>query len=73
MPCVQENSSLASGGRRIYWVVTNIISKRSRLANAAKHPDDDQPGALVCLIALINVYNRLNGITHQPTGDYTPG
>ncbi len=42
-------------------------------ANAAKHYDDDQLGALVCLIALINVYNRLNVITRQPGGDYTPG
>ena len=48
-------------------------SKRSRLANSAEHSDDDQLGALVCLIALINLYNRLNGITHQPAGDYTPG
>ena len=42
-------------------------------ANAAKHYDDDQLGALVCLIALINLYNRLNVITRQPAGDYTPG
>jgi AhpD family alkylhydroperoxidase len=42
-------------------------------ANAAKHYDDDQLGALVCLIALINTYNRLNVITRQPAGDYQPG
>ncbi|MFZ0249946.1 MAG: carboxymuconolactone decarboxylase family protein [Acidimicrobiales bacterium] len=42
-------------------------------ANAAKHFDDVQLGALVCLIALINLYNRLNAITRQPAGDYTPG
>ena len=42
-------------------------------ANAAKHYDDEQLGALVCLIALMNVYNRLNVITRQPGGDYTPG
>jgi AhpD family alkylhydroperoxidase len=42
-------------------------------ANAAKHYDDDQLGALVCLIALINLYNRLNVITRQPAGEYTPG
>ncbi len=39
-------------------------------ANAAKHYHDDQLGALVCLIALINFYNRLNIITSQPAGDY---
>ena len=42
-------------------------------ANAAKHYDDDQLSALVALIALINVYNRLNVITRQPGGDYQPG
>ncbi len=42
-------------------------------ANAAKHFNEDQLGALVCLIALINLYNRLNVITRQPAGAYTPG
>jgi AhpD family alkylhydroperoxidase len=40
---------------------------------AAKHHDDDQLGALVCLIAVINAYNRMNVITRQPAGDYEPG
>ena len=42
-------------------------------ANAAKHYDDEQLGALVCLIALINAYNRMNVITRQPAGDSEPG
>jgi AhpD family alkylhydroperoxidase len=42
-------------------------------ANAAKHYDGDQLAALVCLIALINTYNRVNVITRQPAGDYQPG
>ena len=42
-------------------------------ATAAKHYGDDQLAALVCLIALINTYNRLNVITRQPGGDYQPG
>jgi AhpD family alkylhydroperoxidase len=42
-------------------------------ANATKHFDDEQLGALVCLIALINTYNRMNVITRQPAGDYEPG
>jgi AhpD family alkylhydroperoxidase len=42
-------------------------------ANAAKHYDDDQLAALVCLIGLINTYNRMNVITRQPAGDYQPG
>jgi AhpD family alkylhydroperoxidase len=41
--------------------------------NAAKHYDDDQLAALVCLIAGINAWNRLNVITRQPAGDYQPG
>ena len=41
--------------------------------NAAKHYDEEQLGALVCLIAEINTWNRLNVITRQPAGDYEPG
>ncbi|MER6036305.1 MULTISPECIES: carboxymuconolactone decarboxylase family protein [unclassified Streptomyces] len=42
-------------------------------ADAAKHYDEEQLGALVCLIALINAYNRMNVIVQQPAGDYEPG
>jgi AhpD family alkylhydroperoxidase len=42
-------------------------------ANAAQHYDEEQLGALVSLIALINTFNRLNVITRQPAGDYQPG
>ena len=42
-------------------------------ANAAKYYDDDQLSALVCLIAVINTYNRLSVIVRQPAGDYQPG
>jgi len=42
-------------------------------ANAVKHFDDDQLTALVCLIALINTYNRINVISKQPGGSYEPG
>jgi AhpD family alkylhydroperoxidase len=42
-------------------------------ANAAKHYDDDQLAALVCLVALINTFNRGNVIIQQPAGDYQPG
>jgi len=41
--------------------------------NAAKHYDEDQLAALVALIGLINIYNRVNVITQQPAGDYQPG
>jgi AhpD family alkylhydroperoxidase len=42
-------------------------------AHASKHYDDQQLGALVALIALINTYNRLNVIVRMPAGDYQPG
>ena len=42
-------------------------------ANAAKHYDEDQLAALVCLIAFINTFNRVNVIVRQPAGDYQPG
>jgi AhpD family alkylhydroperoxidase len=41
--------------------------------NATKHFDDEQLAALVCIISLINVYNRLNVITRQPAGSYQAG
>ncbi|NUR59611.1 MAG: carboxymuconolactone decarboxylase family protein [Catenulispora sp.] len=41
--------------------------------NAAKHFDEEQRGALVAAIALINAFNRTNVITRQPAGDYVPG
>ena len=42
-------------------------------ANAAKHYDDDQLAALVCTIAMINTWNRLNVICGNKGGDYQPG
>ncbi|GAA1358324.1 carboxymuconolactone decarboxylase family protein [Streptomyces beijiangensis] len=42
-------------------------------ANAAKHFDEEELVSLVCVIALINAFNRLNVITRQPAGDYQPG
>jgi AhpD family alkylhydroperoxidase len=42
-------------------------------ARAAEHYDDEQLGALVCLVAVINAFNRVNVITRQPAGDYQPG
>ena len=42
-------------------------------ANASEHYDEQQLGALVSLIAVINAFNRMNVITRQPAGDYQPG
>jgi AhpD family alkylhydroperoxidase len=42
-------------------------------ANAAKYYDSEQLAALVCTIAIINTYNRLNVILQNQGGDYQPG
>jgi AhpD family alkylhydroperoxidase len=42
-------------------------------ANAAKHYDTEQLAAMVCLIAIINAYNRFNVIIRNQGGDYQPG
>jgi alkylhydroperoxidase family enzyme len=42
-------------------------------ANAARHYDEEQLAALVCLIALINASNRLGVIPQLRGGDYQPG
>ena len=62
---------LAEQGTRIADAAGGVTD--DAWANAAKHYDNDQLAALVCLIALINTYNRLNVITRQPAGDYQPG
>ena len=62
---------LAEQGTRIADAAGGVTDEA--WANAAHHYDDEQLGALVSLIALINTYNRVNVITRQPAGDYQPG
>jgi AhpD family alkylhydroperoxidase len=62
---------LAEQGTRIADAAGGVTD--DAWVNAAKHYDDDQLAALVCLIAVINAYNRANVITRQPAGDYQPG
>ncbi|GAB2686005.1 carboxymuconolactone decarboxylase family protein [Nocardia thraciensis] len=42
-------------------------------ADAVRHYDEEQLGALVALIANINAFNRLNVITRQHGGEYRAG
>ena len=42
-------------------------------AEVRKHYDDDQIGALVCLVAIINAATRMNVIVRNPGGSYQPG
>jgi AhpD family alkylhydroperoxidase len=66
-------------------VALELTEQRTRIADAAggvtdevwddatKLHDEDQLAALVCLIGLINTYNRMNVITCPPAGGYVPG
>ena len=62
---------LAEQGTRIADTAGGVTDEA--WANAAKHYDEDQLMALVCAIAIINAYNRVNVIIQQPAGDYQPG
>jgi AhpD family alkylhydroperoxidase len=62
---------LAEQGTRIADAAGGVTDEA--WANAATHYDDEQLGALVAIISLINTYNRLNVIIRQPAGNYQPG
>jgi AhpD family alkylhydroperoxidase len=62
---------LAEQGTRIADAAGGVTDEA--WANAAKYYDEDQLMALVCVIAIINAYNRVNVIIQQPAGDYQPG
>jgi AhpD family alkylhydroperoxidase len=62
---------LAEQGTRIADAAGGVTDEA--WANAAEHFDEDQLGALVSLIALINTFNRLNVIIQRPAGGYVPG
>lgn len=62
---------LAEQGTRIADAAGGVSDEA--WAEAARYYDEEQLGALVGLIALINTYNRINVITRQPAGDYQPG
>jgi AhpD family alkylhydroperoxidase len=62
---------LAEQGTRIADAAGGVTDEA--WADASKHYDEEQLAALVMIISLINVYNRMNVITRQPAGDYEPG
>jgi AhpD family alkylhydroperoxidase len=62
---------LAEQGTRIADAAGGVTDEA--WANAAKHYDTEELAALVCLIAVINTYNRLNVISRNQGGDYQPG
>ncbi|MEU6279911.1 carboxymuconolactone decarboxylase family protein [Streptomyces sp. NPDC047028] len=70
-PAERAALELAEQGTRIADAAGGITDEAWE--NAAQHFDEEQLGALVSLIALINAYNRMNVIVQQPAGDYQPG
>jgi AhpD family alkylhydroperoxidase len=62
---------LAEQGSRIADAAGGVTDQA--WADAAKHYDEEQLGALVSAIAIINAFNRLNVIVQQPAIDYQPG
>jgi AhpD family alkylhydroperoxidase len=62
---------LAEQGTRIADAAGGVTDEA--WANAARHFDADQLAALVCTIAFINAYNRMNVLCRNQGGDYQPG
>jgi AhpD family alkylhydroperoxidase len=62
---------LAEQGTRIADAAGGVSDEA--WADAARHYDEEQLGALVTVIAIINMFNRLNVMIRQPAGDYVPG
>jgi AhpD family alkylhydroperoxidase len=62
---------LAEQGTRVADAAGGVTDEA--WANAAEHYDADQLAALVCIIAFINAYNRVNVICQNQGGDYRAG
>ncbi|MFH8794832.1 carboxymuconolactone decarboxylase family protein [Streptomyces sp. NPDC017941] len=62
---------LAEQGTRIADTAGGVTDEA--WADAAKHYDETQLGALVTTIAVLNAFNRLNVITQRSAGDYEVG
>ncbi|MDG4820529.1 carboxymuconolactone decarboxylase family protein [Asanoa sp. WMMD1127] len=62
---------LAEQGTRIADAAGGVSDEA--WAAAAKHYDEEQLGALVAAIAIINTFNRFNVMVQQPAGGYQPG
>jgi AhpD family alkylhydroperoxidase len=62
---------LAEQGTRIADAAGGVTDEAWQ--NAVKHYDEEQLAALVCVISLINAFNRGNVIIRQPAGEYQVG
>ncbi|MQY19322.1 carboxymuconolactone decarboxylase family protein [Nocardia macrotermitis] len=63
--------ALAEEGTRIADAQTGVSDEVWE--QVRKHYDDEQIGALISVIAVINAYNRFNVIAQTPAGSYQPG
>ncbi|RJQ79887.1 carboxymuconolactone decarboxylase family protein [Pseudonocardiaceae bacterium YIM PH 21723] len=63
--------ALAEEGSRLADVHEGVSDETWALVR--KHYDEEQTLALVCQVALINAFNRLNVILRNPAGSYEPG
>jgi AhpD family alkylhydroperoxidase len=63
--------ALAEEGTRIADAYPGVSDET--WAELRKHYDDDQLGALVCLVAMINAATRMSVILHNEGGSYEPG
>ncbi|HEY3630228.1 MAG TPA: carboxymuconolactone decarboxylase family protein [Jatrophihabitantaceae bacterium] len=70
-PAERAALELAEQGTRIADAAGGVTDEA--WANATQHYDEDELGALVSVIAVINAYNRVNVIARTPAGDYQPG
>jgi AhpD family alkylhydroperoxidase len=67
----QAALALAEEGTRLADACQGVSDET--WAQVRKHYDEDQAGALVCLVAMINAANRLGVILRQKGGSYEPG
>ena len=63
----------ASAGESVLRLGLVSAWRHSTVFTEAEHFDDDEVGALVCLVSLINAATRMNVIVHKQGGDYEPG
>jgi AhpD family alkylhydroperoxidase len=63
--------ALAEEGTRIADAAAGVSDET--WAAVRKHFNDDQVGALVCVIAMINASNRMSVIVNNVGGSYEPG
>jgi AhpD family alkylhydroperoxidase len=68
-----ERAALAFAEEGTRLADANLGVSDETWAEVRKHYDDDQVGALVCVVSIINATNRMSVIIHAQGGSYEPG